>query len=171
MVTNTSLGSWVPSAIAPSSESTDAALGFALVAGAFNPVVEWAGRQVAGPPFPGTYVAVSPLAKNRQMAGTCEKGKARVSDSWLAATGILGCSGKAGQTAICKACHRGFLARASHRDDLWNCSWNTASKEPPQYWWVMVSPLLASPHFLALSLKIQYIIGPKRNSNIPECFG
>ena len=56
------------------------------------------------------------MAENRQMAGTCEKGKASVSDSWLAATGILGCSGKAGQTALCKACHRGFLARASHRD-------------------------------------------------------
>ena len=63
-------GSRVPSAVAPSSESTDAALGFALVAGAFNPVVEGAGRQVAGPPFPGTYVAVRPLAESRKLAGT-----------------------------------------------------------------------------------------------------
>ena len=128
MVTNTSLGSWVPSAIAPSSESTDAALGFALVAGAFNPVVEWAGWQVAGPPFPGTYVAVSPMAENRQMAGTYEKGKASVSDSWLAATGILGCSGKAGQTALCKACHRGFPCKSFTPRCV--CSWNMASEEP-----------------------------------------
>lgn len=70
MVTKTSHGSRVPSAVAPSSESTDAALGFALVAGAFNPVVEGAGRQVAGPPFPGTYVAVRPLAESRKLAGT-----------------------------------------------------------------------------------------------------